>query len=149
MIFREAVIADIPQMQIVRHLVKENILSDPSLVTDADCEEYLTKRGKGWICAVDNIIVGFSIVDLQEKNVWALFVHPQFEHKGIGKQLHDKMLNWYFTKTSLTLWLGTEPKTRAEKFYELQGWERVGTHGRGETKFEMSFENWGRKKMNG
>ena len=147
MIFREAVIADIPQMQIVRHLVKENILSDPSLVTDADCEEYLTKRGKGWICAVDNIVVGFSIVDLQEKNVWALFVHPQFEHKGIGKQLHDKMLNWYFTKTSLTLWLGTEPKTRAEKFYELQGWERVGTHGRGETKFEMSFENWDSRKI--
>ena len=147
MIFREAVITDIPQMQIVRHLVKENILSDPSLVTDADCEEYLTKRGKGWICAVDNIVVGFSIVDLQEKNVWALFVHPQFEHKGIGKQLHDKMLNWYFTKTSLTLWLGTEPKTRAEKFYELQGWERVGTHGRGETKFEMSFENWGNIKI--
>jgi hypothetical protein len=30
--FREAHINDIPQMQIVRHSVKENVLSDPSLV---------------------------------------------------------------------------------------------------------------------
>jgi hypothetical protein len=32
MIFREAVVADIPQIQIVGHSVKENVLSDPALV---------------------------------------------------------------------------------------------------------------------
>ena len=147
MIFREAVIADIPQIQIIRHSVRENILSDPSLVTDADCENYLTVRGKGWVCEIQKTIVGFSIVDLQENNVWAIFLHHHHEKKGVGKQLHDIMVDWYFTQSTNTLWLGTEPNTRAEKFYELQGWERVGIHGKGEIKFEMSFENWGNIKI--
>ena len=64
MIIREANIEDIPQIQIVRHSVKENILSNPELVTDEDCKEFLTVRGKGWVCEINNIIVGFSIVDL-------------------------------------------------------------------------------------
>ncbi len=46
MIFREAQTNDIKQIQIVRHTVKENVLSDPALVTDKDCEEFLTVRGK-------------------------------------------------------------------------------------------------------
>jgi len=40
MIFREATIADIPQMQVVRNAVKENILSNPGLVTDKDYEAF-------------------------------------------------------------------------------------------------------------
>ena len=57
--FREACIEDIPQIQIVRHSVKENVLSDPALVTDEDCKEFLTIRGKGWVCEIDGTIVGF------------------------------------------------------------------------------------------
>ena len=142
MIFREAQISDIPQMQIVRNAVKENVLSDPSLVTDKDCEEFLTARGKGWACVVDEIVVGFSIADLKEKNIWALFVHPDYEAKGIGKRLHKKMLDWYFNQTKEKVWLGTAPNSRAEKFYRLNGWKEVGVHGKGEIKFEMSYEDW-------
>jgi uncharacterized protein with PhoU and TrkA domain len=52
MIFREAKIEDITQIQIVRNSVLENTLSNPNLVTDHHCEEYITKRGKGWICEI-------------------------------------------------------------------------------------------------
>ena len=142
MIFREAVINDISQLQKVRNAVKENMLTDPSLVTDKDCEEYLTIRGKGWVCETDNIIVGFSIVDLKEKNIWALFVYPEFEKKGIGKKLHKEMLDWYFTQTNDTVWLGTQPNSRAERFYRMKGWIETGIHGKGEIKFEMTFKNW-------
>jgi GNAT superfamily N-acetyltransferase len=93
MIFREAQAPDIPQIQMVRNLVKENTLSDPGLVTDEDCENYLLNRGKGWVCEIENRIVGFAIVDVVDHNVWALFVHPEFEKKGIGGKLHDAMLN--------------------------------------------------------
>jgi hypothetical protein len=54
------------------------LLSDPALVTDKDCEDYLTQKGKGWVCVIENRLVGFSIVDLEDKNIWALFVHPDF-----------------------------------------------------------------------
>ena len=119
MLIREAKITDIKQIQIVRNSVKENTLSNPNLVTDNDCEEFITLRGKGWVCEIENTIVGFSIVDLKNKNIWALFLHPDFEKQGIGKKLHDIMLNWYFTQTKEPIWLGTSPKTRAELFPDL------------------------------
>ncbi len=142
MIFREATIADIPSIQVVRNAVKENMLSDPALVPDSDVMEYITNRGKGWVCEIENVIVGFSIADLKDKNIWALFVHPDQEAKGIGKELHRLMLDWYFTQTRETVWLGTAPESRAEKFYRMQGWEESGMHGKGEIKFDMSFIKW-------
>ena len=142
MIFREAEITDIKQMQFVRHAVKENRLSDPALVPDHDVEEYITNRGKGWVCEVDKQIVGFAIVDLIENNVWALFVHPDFEAGGIGKKLHQAMMDWYFLQTNQKIWLGTDPNSRAYKFYKMQGWKEVGTHGKMEVKFEMNVTTW-------
>lgn len=142
MIFREATIDDIPQMQIVRNSVKENQLSNPSLVSDKDCEDYITKRGKGWVCEIDGRVVGFSIADVQANNIWALFVHPENEGRGIGKRLHRLMLDWYFSQTQKTVWLSTAPGTRAEKFYKNTGWRVAGTYGKGEIKFEMEFSDW-------
>ena len=142
MIFREALIADISQIQYVRHAVKENRLSDPSLVPDADVEEYITNRGRGWVCEIEDHIVGFAIADLIENNIWALFVHPDFEARGIGKKLHRIMMDWYFVQTHEKVWLGTEPNSRAEQFYRMQGWKEAGIHGKGEIKFEMDRDTW-------
>ena len=139
---REAQIADIPQIQLVRNSVKENTLSNPDLVTDADCAAFMFERGKGWVCQIDEQIVGFAIVDLKENNIWALFLHPNFEKQGIGRRLHNTMLDWYFTKTKTTVWLGTSPFTRAEVFYRKAGWKEAGLNGKTEIKFEMSYENW-------
>ena len=129
-------------MQVVRNSVKENMLSDPALVPDHDVEDFITRRGKGWVCEIDGRIVGFSIVDMQDNNIWALFMHPDFEARGIGKQLHKLMLDWYFVQTKVTVWLGTAPNSRAEIFYRMQGWKEVGMHGKGEIKFEMSFKEY-------
>jgi GNAT superfamily N-acetyltransferase len=142
MIFREAVIADIPQIQIVRNAVKENQLSDPAYVTDDDCNTFITQRGKGWVSEQDGLITGFAIADLQDHNIWALFVHPNFEAQGIGKTLHRMMMNWYFSQTRHTVWLGTAPNTRAEQFYTRLGWTAAGVVNKGEVKFEMTYEAW-------
>lgn len=142
MIIREAKVDDIKQIQIVRNSVTENTLSNPDLVTDNDCEVFITLRGKGWVCELDNEIIGFAIVDLQENNIWALFLKPKFEKKGIGQLLHNTMLNWYFAQTKEKVWLGTAFNTRAEKFYRKAGWTAVGTHGSKEIKFEMTYSDW-------
>jgi GNAT superfamily N-acetyltransferase len=142
MTFREAVIKDISEIQIVRNLVHENRLSDPAKVTNQDVEEYITRRGKGWVCEIDKIIAGFAIADIEGHNVWALFVRPEFEKKGIGKKLHNLMMNWYFSQTNETIWLSTSPGTRAEIFYRKMGWQQAGVHGIGEIKFEFSARNW-------
>lgn len=142
MIFREARREDIPQIQFVRNAVKENRLSNPTLVTDEDCEKYITARGKGWVCEIDAHVVAFSIADIKANNIWALFVHPDHEGKGIGKKLHRLMLDWYFDQTQKTVWLSTAPGTRAEEFYKKAGWQIVGIYGKGEIKFEMTFQDW-------
>jgi GNAT superfamily N-acetyltransferase len=142
MLFREATTADIPQIQVVRNAVKENPLSNPALVPDSDVEDYILHRGKGWVCETGNKIVGFSIVSVTDKNVWALFIQPGYERMGIGRRLHDEMINWYFDQTDATIWLGTAPGTRAEGFYRKAGWTEVGMHGKGEIKFEMKATDW-------
>jgi GNAT superfamily N-acetyltransferase len=142
MIYREAQTRDIVQIQYVRNAVKENVLSDPSLVPDHDVEEYIHNRGKGWVCEIDDKIVGFAIADLVDNNIWALFIHPDHEAKGIGKKLHRMMMDWYFLQTKEKVWLGTAPNSRAEIFYRMQGWKEVGVHGKGEIKFEMDQKTW-------
>lgn len=129
-------------MQVVRHLVKENTLSNPDLVSDQDVAYYISEKGKGWVCEVKGQVVGFAIIDLLEKSVWALFVDPDFAEKGIGKELHHLMIDWYFQQTKDKVVLGTAPNTRAERFYKLQGWTPVGRYSNGETKFELSFNDW-------
>ena len=140
--FREAIKEDIKQIQLVRNAVKENTLSNPNLVTDADCEDFMFNRGKGWVCEVNRKIVGFAIADLVDNNIWALFLHPDFEARGIGKKLQTIMLDWYFSTGKESVWLGTAPGTRAEQFYTRTGWIRNGMHGTKEVKFEMTKEDW-------
>ena len=142
MIFREATTRDVAQIQHVRNAVKENVLSHPSLVPDADVIEYITNRGKGWVAEDGEGLVGFAIADVVGANIWALFLLPEYEGKGIGRQLHKLMLDWYFSQSDKTVWLGTAPRSRAEGFYRKAGWTETGTHGKGEIKFEMTKAQW-------
>ena len=139
---RQALISDIPQIQIVRNAVKENTLSDPGLVPDQDVEDYINRRGRGWVWEEAGRIVGFSIVSVSDQNVRALFVEPGHDKKGIGRALHDEMMNWYFKQTDQNIWLSTSPGTRAEGFYRTAGWQETGLYGKGEIRFEMSLRLW-------
>lgn len=137
---RPARIKDIPRLHFIRTAVRENALSNPNLITPADYEEFMFRRGKGWVCEIGNHIVGFAICDLQDENIWALFVHPDFERRGVARELQTVMLDWYFTQRN-KVWLGTAPGTRAEAFYRKSGWREAGTHGK-EVKFELTKDEW-------
>ena len=142
---RQATIGDIAELFSVRMSVKENILNNTALVTDEICAEYLTCRGRGWVCEINEKIAGFAIADLAGNSIWALFVRPEQEGKGIGKLLHNEMLNWYFSQTDITVWLTTAPGTRAEQFYEKTGWQNIGLE-KGEVRFEMTQAKWSAKE---
>jgi GNAT superfamily N-acetyltransferase len=140
--FRVATIEDIAQIHVVRTAVTENRLSNPALITHDDYVDFLMVRGKGWVCEIDSQVVGFAVVDLKEDNIWALFLLPLFEGKGIGTQLQDMMLSWYFTHEKESVWLGTSPGTRAAAFYRKSGWKETGMNGEKEIKFEMTRDVW-------
>jgi len=52
------------------------------------------------------------------------------------------MLEWYFNQTLESVWLETDPGTRAERFYRKSGWTEVSVHEKRGIKFEMTFNNW-------
>ena len=142
MTIRTATIKDIPSLSHIRLSVKENVLNNPLLVTENDYVKFLTTHGKGWLCEIEDQVTGFAIIDTDDNNIWALFVHPDYAQKGIGRKLHDPMLEWHFGKSSNHLWLSTSPGTRAEQFYKTAGWKATGITKSGEIRFEMSSSDW-------
>jgi len=81
----------------------------------------LDEHGCGWVYEVDGKVVGFGVADHSRRSIWALFVAPGFEGRGIGRALHDRMVRWLFERSREPLWLSTEPDTRAEQFYAARG----------------------------
>lgn len=139
---RIATEADIDRMMIIRFAVKENRLNNPSLVTAADCLDFIINRGKGWVAEDAGVVRGFAIADLVDHNVWALFMEPGFEGKGYARALQKVMLDWYFSQTDVKIWLGTAPGTRAADFYRKSGWKELGMRSNGELYFEMEKSDW-------
>jgi GNAT superfamily N-acetyltransferase len=142
MIVRVATEADIPEMHRIRMNVRENVLRNPALVQPAHYVPMLNEHGRGWVAEADGRVAGFAIIDLVRANVWALFVDPEQEARGAGRRLHDAMMAWTFGAGAENVWLGTSPRTRAERFYRTAGWRYAGQEPNGEARFEMSRERW-------
>lgn len=136
MFLRPATAGDWAGMHRVRMAVRENVLSNPAALTEAMYLDMIATRGKGWVVDVDGEIVAFAIADHSRRNIWALFVDPAHERRGYGRRLHDTMLAWLFAQSEETVWLGTEPGTRAERFYRAAGWREAGREANGEIRFE-------------
>jgi len=124
---RQAVRTDVPQIQRVRHSVKENRLTS-AVIADEDVVVAIERTGKGW--------VGFAIAKVETGNIWALFVEPEHEGKGHGRRLHHEMVSWLWSRGLKRLWLSTDPDTRAQRFYEAAGWQHGGVLPNGELLFE-------------
>jgi GNAT superfamily N-acetyltransferase len=142
---RLAIASDIPEIQRIRHSVRENRLVS-SMIRDKDVQEAIETTGRGWVVESNGELVAFAIADAQTGNIWALFVHPGHERKGYGRQLHDAMLDWLWSQGLDRLWLTTEPRTRAQRFYESAGWVLVGPADRGELRYEMRRPDDGRNR---
>jgi GNAT superfamily N-acetyltransferase len=134
---RVATPGDIPAMHEIRTSVRENVLASPDLVTPASYQPMLRERGRGWVSESGGRIVGFSVADLAARNIWALFVHPDYERRGLGRQLLDHAVSWLLDEGVEAIWLTTAAASRAEGFYRAAGWRAVSTEPNGELRFEL------------
>lgn len=125
MTIREALRSDIPAMHTIRLRVRENQLSDPSVVTEQDYHDFMARDTTSWVHELEGVITGFVMVDVEQQNLWALFVAPEHEGKGIGRALHEEMLKHYFQRCD-HLGLSTDPATRAAEFYRKAGYTETG-----------------------
>ncbi|XKM42947.1 hypothetical protein A4U53_027080 [Rhizobium ruizarguesonis] len=64
-------------LKVVRSSVVENVLANPSMVTDHDYEWYVRNPGVA-VWEENGDLVGFSAADPRNGNIWALFVAPGF-----------------------------------------------------------------------
>ena len=132
---RQARRTDIPEMHRVRTAVLENRLT--SVVTEADYIAALEDWGRGWVSEVDVGITGFTVGNVTNGNIWALFVDPRHEGRGHGRRLHDTVVSWLWSRGLQRLWLTTDSGTRAHRFYEAAGWRCIGRTDKGELCFEL------------
>jgi len=128
MIFREALEEDIEGMFVVRTAVKENLLSYNQLrqigITPESISEMLQDSCNAWVAEEGDRIVGFSIADKSNGRLWALYILPEFEGRGIGKKLLQEAEQWLWQHKLREIWLTTESRpTRALGFYKHLGWE--------------------------
>jgi ribosomal protein S18 acetylase RimI-like enzyme len=100
----------------IHHSVHENRLRDPTSVTAADCAAFID-RTEMWVWVEDGQILGFSAGDPRDGSIWALFVDPANEGRGIGRALLALACDTVRFAGFDTATLNTEPGTRAERFY--------------------------------
>jgi GNAT superfamily N-acetyltransferase len=124
-IIRKANREDIPRIKEIRFVVKENRLADPTRVTHKDIEWFI-ENGPIWVWEQDEVLLGFSAGDPRDGSVWALFVDPSSEGKGIGDALFKCCCESLVAAGHKELTLCTDRGTRAEGFYRARGWVEKG-----------------------
>ena len=123
-------------MQAIRRAVKENRLVS-TVIGDDEVIRAIEETGRGWVALEDGEVVGFGIANRDTGSIWALFIDPPHEGRGHGRQLLDAMTAWLWSVGAGSIWLSTDPDTRAERFYTRAGWKPVGTMPNGEVRFEI------------
>ena len=140
--FRAAAAADMPGIARVRFSVDENVATPAQLaergITNESVAASFLYDAKGWVAIQRDEIVGFSIADRAAGSIFALFVLPEHQGRGIGSQLLDAALTWLWDSGVERAWLTTGPRTKAADFYKRRGWERAGTDPFGDICFELN-----------
>ena len=128
-IYRQAESRDIPAMSTIRLAVTENVLSHPGRITTQMYEDYLALLGRGWVAEIDGVVAGFSYANKTDGSIWALFIAPEHEGRGLARRLLELAVRWLFAQGLEAVHLSTGTDTRADRFYALQGWTRERVDG--------------------
>jgi GNAT superfamily N-acetyltransferase len=134
--YRPAQLTDIPALMEIRGNVRENRLVNLRLGPEAYLQA-LTVEGRSWVCEDDGRVVGFVCGRPAKKDIWALFVCPEAEGRGIGTALMTLIENWMFAQGLDAITLTTAPGTRAERLYQGRGWKAVGPSGAVEQTYRL------------
>lgn len=128
---------DIPRLMALRAAARENRLSDPSKIAASDYLWFIDNSAI-WVWEESDGILGLAASDPRDGSIWALFVAPDREGRGIGRALLRRACDGLRAAGHRRAVLGTEPGTRAEGFYLREGWTRIGTRPNGEIALEKA-----------
>jgi GNAT superfamily N-acetyltransferase len=132
MFIREMGKSDIKDILDIRVSTKENHFSMSDLaevgVTPESIAEWLDGSVKGWVCEISGKPVGFTLADSKTAEVLVVACYPEFENRGIGKALMQKVHDWLwsFYHNEIWLWSDPDPSVRAHGFYRKLGYAPTG-----------------------
>lgn len=139
-VIREAACEDIPALFDIRLSVVENAMTLRELeaagVTPVSVDAALQSDSRAWLAEVDGEPVGFCMANLDDGCLFALFIRPGFEGRGLGRELIAKAESLLF-KRHETIWLttGSNPDLRAHAFYQQHDWEAGGFADDGQVRY--------------
>lgn len=94
-------------------------------ITETSVRAMLRDSHRGWLCELDERVVGFAMGNKTRGEMWVIAVLEEFENRGIGKALLARVETWLAAEGCDPLWLttDTDESHRAVGFYRHQGWE--------------------------
>ena len=126
--FREITASDIPAIFDVRVATWHNDNGHQEMtemgITPETVKTMLDSTHRGWLCEVDGQVVGFAMGNIESGEMWVIAVLKEYECRGIGKQLLNRVEQWLFDNDWSEIWLTTDldESMRAVQFYRSQGW---------------------------
>ncbi|MCT6589690.1 MULTISPECIES: GNAT family N-acetyltransferase [Pantoea] len=90
-------------------------------ITENVVADLIEKSRCAWVATDDEKIIGFSMILPDEGCLFAAFVLPEYEGRGIGRRLVELAENELFRHHEIA-WLETDKQSRAAKFYIQLGW---------------------------
>lgn len=122
---RPASVRDVSAMFKVRASVGENTMTPDELaaigVTPEAIALAVSNAPCAWVATIDEKVVAFAMVDLDDACLFALFVLPEYEGLGIGTRLARTCESALFERHP-AVWLETASGSRAARLYRHLGW---------------------------
>jgi ribosomal protein S18 acetylase RimI-like enzyme len=140
---RLATLADIDSLFAIRTAVLQNHLSRAQLadlgITPQVLADSIREAPCVWVAHLNGQPAAFSMVDLAEGEVFAMFVHPAYEGRGLGRRLMAVAEAALFERHD-RLFLVTDGRDeiRANGFYQRLGWSKVGRVDGDDVRYEKS-----------
>ncbi len=141
---RSITAADMAEITRLRTLVKENHLSVEQMA-----ERGITPSGilaelgagdlGGWLEEQAGEILGFSMADNRDGQIFALFTKPGCEGRGVGTRLLDAAKRWLSERGHEEAWLATDANSIAASFYANRGWRRGAMKDHEDVYFRLSL----------
>jgi len=131
--------ADIRTLFDIRCSVRENQLSRAQLaemgITPDAILAMLRAQPCIWIAEADEAAAGFAMADIHDACVYAAFVRPEWQGRGLGRRLMAQAEAFLFARHP-RIWLETAGASRASGFYQKLGWLAAGAMENGDVRYE-------------